>query len=137
MQFKEMAGTLRHTAHVPSQATAGTTDVWTVWLVPYDCEVTAVKFIPDAAITADGTNFSVYTVTNESTDGTGTADVATRTWAATNSVAQVADSLTLGTDSGDTTLTAGDVVSVVKSIGGTGLTIPDGLLVIDYRLTGI
>lgn len=136
IKWRELRGTVREHFHVPSQATAGTADVWTMLVALYDLEVLAVRFVPDAAITADATDYSVYTVTNEGTDGTGTNDVATRSWAATNSVAQVPDTLTLGSAT-DVLVSAGEVVSVVKTVGGTGLTIPDGRLVVDYRFTGV
>lgn len=135
MQFSELGGTLQVTAYVPSQATAGTVDNWPVWRAPLKCVVTAVSFVPSAAITANGTNYSDYTLTRYTAGASGTT-VATRSWAATNSVAETPEALTLSGTAANLLLAVDDTLSVVKSVGGTGLTIPDGLLVIRYQLTG-
>lgn len=135
MNFGELSGTLQATAYVPSQATAGTVDNWPVWQAPLKCKITAVSFVPSAAVTANGTNYSDYTVTRYTAGATATS-VAVRTWAAANSVAETPEVLTLSATAANLLLAAEDTLSVVKSVGGTGLVIPDGLLVIRYQLTG-
>jgi hypothetical protein len=132
MLERQISGTRQHTAYVPAQGTAGTDDNWPVWTAPCDLEVTAVKFTPSAAITADGTNFSTYTVKNK-VAGAGTASVAARAWSATNSVASTPESFTLDTTAANLLVNAGDSLEVVKTHGGTGLVIPDGLLTFSYK----
>ncbi len=134
-QFKQLGGDLVHQAYLPSQATAGTDDNWPVWTPPAKAVITGVKFVPSAAITADPTNNSVYTLTNK-VAGAGSTSMATRTWAATNSVASTPESMTLSGTAANLLANAGDNIEIVKTHGGTGLVIPDGLLVITYRLTG-
>lgn len=134
--LSELRGTHRQRAYVPSQATAGTVDNWPVWQAPHKCEITAVTFVPSAAITADGTNFSTYTLTRK-TAGASSTTVATRAWSATNSVASTPEALTLSGTAANLLLAVDDTLEIVKSVGGTGLVIPDGLLVINYKLTGV
>lgn len=136
MQFKEMRGPVTHQAYVPSQATLGTVDNWPVFRTAYDCQITAVTFIPSAAITANATHNSIYTLTRY-TAGASATTVATRSWAATDSVAETPEAMTLSATAANLLLTAADTLSVVKSITGNGLVIPDGLLVITYKLTGV
>lgn len=129
----ELRGTLRHQHYLPSQGTAGTDDNWPVWVAPANATVTAVQFVPSAAITADGTNFSTYTLTNKTT-GAGSTTVATRAWSATNSVASTIESFTLSATAANLDVASGDSLEVVKTHGGSGLTIPDGTIVISYKL---
>lgn len=135
MQFAELGGTLQVTAYVPSQATAGTDDNWPVWQAPLKCKITAVNFVPSAAITANGTNFSTYTLTRYTAGASG-ATVASRAWSATDSVAETPEAMTLSGTAANLLLAVDDTLSVVKTHGGSGLTIPDGILVIRYQLTG-
>lgn len=136
MQLKETRGSITHQAYVPSQATAGTVDNWPVFRAQFDCEITAAVFVPSAAVTANGTNYSVYTLTRY-TAGASATTVATRSWAATDSVAETPESLTLSGTAANLLITAADTLSVVKTVGGTGLVIPDGLLIVTYKLTGV
>jgi len=135
MQFAELGGTLQATAYVPSQATLGTDDDWPVWQAPLKCEITAVKFVPSAAVTANATHYSIYTLTRYTAGATATT-VATRTWAATDSVAETPEAMTLSATAANVLLAADDTLAMVKTHGGNGLVIPDGLVVIRYKLTG-
>jgi hypothetical protein len=132
-QLKELGGTMQHTTYLPSQGTAGTDDHWQVWNPQFNATVTGVKFVPNAAITHDATNFSTYTLTNKGT-GAGTTSMATRAWSATDSVADTPESMTLSGTAANLLVTSGDAVSMVKTHGGTGLVIPAGVLVIQYTL---
>ncbi len=136
MRNNEIRGTLRKTLYVPSQATLGTDDNWPVWMAQHKCKITAVQFVPSDAVTANGTNYSVYTLTRY-TAGANATTVATRTWAATNSVASTPESMTLSGTAANLLLAVNDTLEIVKTHGGNGLVIPDGLLVIDYQLTGV
>lgn len=135
MNFNELSGTLQVVAYVPSQATANTVDNWPVWQAPAKCQVTSVKFVPSANITANGTNYSTYTLTRYTAGASG-ATVATRAWSATDSVAETPESMTLSGTAANLLLAVDDTLSVVKTVAASGLTIPDGLLVIRYQLTG-
>lgn len=135
MQFKEIAGNLTQQAFLESIGNAASTGNLPAFRAPLDCQVTAVALVPSAAITADPTNFATYTLTRH-TAGASAATVATRAWSATNSVALTAESMTLSGTAANLLLTAGDTLSIVKTVGGTGLLIPACLIVITYQLTG-
>jgi hypothetical protein len=135
MQFSELGGTLQAHAYVPAQATLGTDDNWPVWQAPLKCQITGVTFVPSDAITANATHYSIYTLTRYTAGAAGAA-VASRTWAATNSVAETPEAMTLSGTAANLLLAVNDTLSVVKTHGGNGLVIPDGLLVIRYQLTG-
>lgn len=136
MQYREIAGTLRHNAYVPAQATLGTDDNWPVFVAPCDLQITGVRFVPSANITADATHYSIYTLTNK-VAGAGTTSIATRSWAATNSVASTPEEFTLSGTAANLLVNADESIEMVKTHAGNGLVIPDGLVVISFKLTGI
>src|SRR5262245_59545546 len=116
----ERRGTLIHDTYIPSQATLGTDDNWCLFYAPYDCQITAVTYIPNDAITPNGTHYSTYTLTRYTAGASGTS-VATRAWSATNSVAETAESFTLSATAANLLMTAADTLSMVKTHTGNGL----------------
>lgn len=136
MQQKEMGGLLTASFYVPSQATLGTVDNWPLWQAPAKVQIVSATFVPSAAVTANGTNYSIYTLTRYTAGATGTS-VATRSWAATDSVAETPEAMTVSATAANLILAAADTLSMVKSVGGSGLVIPDGALHVSYRYYGI
>lgn len=132
MQVKDLNGDHTFALPIPGQATAGTADEWPSLVVPFRCRITAAKWVPSAAVTANGANYATLGVRNRGDDGTGTAVAATRSYAATNSTAFVGDAMVLGA-SATLNLDAGDVVTVEKLVTGTGLAIPDGVVVLTVQ----
>lgn len=128
MQLTELAGSWH--IQIPAYTMAGaTTDREDVAIhVPYNMTVTAVYWTPQAAVTANGTNYSTLSLRNRLQDASGTALPASRSYAATNSVAWVPEAMTLSTTAADLSLTAGDVLTVQMIHTGTGLVIPAGTL---------
>jgi hypothetical protein len=135
MQQKEMGGLLQVDFYVPAQATLGTDDNWPLWQAPNKVQIVSVTFIPSAAITANATHYSIYTLTGY-TAGASAATVASRTWAATDSVAETPEAMTLGA-AADLILAADDTLSMVKTHGGNGLVIPDAALIVRYKNYGV
>jgi len=131
-QLKELGGTFTAAENVPAFAAAGTDGNIPVWQPQFNATVTGITFIPSAAVTADGTNYTVYTVTNKGS-GSGSTSVATRSWAATNSVASTPEAMTLSGTAANLNVTAGDNIEVVKTHGGTGLAVAVGRIVITYK----
>lgn len=129
MKTSELRGDHVQTTYVPGQATAGTEDDWVVLVAPFDLTITGIKWVPNAAITADGTNYFVLQALN------GATVVASRSYAATNSVALTAEDMTLSATAADLNLSAGDELVIHKetTAGGTGLAMPDGLVQVLYR----
>jgi hypothetical protein len=135
-QLKEISGVLTQQVFLESVGAAGTTGNLPAFRAPGKIEVVSAALVPAAAITANGTNFSVYTLTRH-TAGAGAATVATRTWAATDSAALTPEEMALSGTAANLVLAAGDTLSIVKTVGGTGLVIPATLLVLSYRYAGV
>ncbi len=137
MQMNEIRGTIVQRIFVPGQATAGTVDDWSLMAVTYDLKLIAVKLVPNAAITANGTNFFDLAVINKGAAAAGSTSMATRSWAATNSAAFVAESMTLSATAANLLAVAGDVLDLNRTVTASGLAMPDMLVEVHYQLTGI
>lgn len=115
--------TQRLEGNFPAQGTAATTGSTTVGEAQANGNVTAATLTFNAAVTGVATNNRVFTVQNKGQDGTGTAAVATATFAAgTNAAANDEFALTLGT----TGVAENDVLALVETVNGTGMTHPGG-----------
>jgi hypothetical protein len=134
MQLIEMSGTLIDRLFVPGQATAGTVDDWTLKVVDIKLTLVAVKLVPNAAITANGTNFFDLAVINKGAAAGGSTSMATRSWAATNSVAFVSESMTLSATAANLNAAAGDVLDLQRTVTASGLAMPDMLVELHYKL---
>lgn len=132
MQLKDMQGDHTFTIFVAGQGTAGTVDEWAGFTAPFRCVVTAVKWTPNAAITADPTNYFSLVVKNR-VAGAGTTAIATRAYSATNSVAFTPETVSLTGTAADLRIAAGDLVSVAKTVAASGLAMPDGLVQVTVR----
>lgn len=130
-KLKDLQGDHVLSCDVAGQATAGTADEWTIGQVPFRATVTAVAFIPNAAITGAATNFFTANVRNRGAAGAGSTAVALRAYSnGNNAAAFVADALTLqaGVD-----VAEGDILTLEKLISGTGLAMPDGTVVVKLK----
>lgn len=131
-QEKELRGDRTLLIAVPGQATAGTADEFSGVVAPINLKITGVKWIPAAAITANATNYFTLTLRNRTT-GAGAALPAQRSYAATNSVAFVAETMTLSGTAADLLVAAGDVLTVEKLVAASGLAMPDGVVQVTYQ----
>lgn len=131
-QENELRGDRTLLIPVPGQATAGTVDEFSGVVAPINMKITGVKWIPAAAITANATNYFTLTLRNRTT-GAGTAVPASRSYAATNSVAFVAEAMTLSGTAADLNVASGDVLTVEKLVTASGLAMPDGVVQVTYR----
>lgn len=96
----------------PAAAVTGA-DVWyTRFGLPGRWRFASVHLMPNNAQTANGTNFATYTLAR------GATTVATRSYAATDSVAGTAEALT---PAAGVEVVAGDIISWTKADSGTGL----------------
>lgn len=125
-QYKDLSGDLIFPIVVAGQATAGTADEFPGFVAPFNLKITAVKWLPAAAVTADGTNYFTLNLRNRKADASGTALPASRSYAATNSAAHVPEAMTLSATAADLNVNAGDVLTVSKVNAGTGLAMPKG-----------
>lgn len=131
MALKYARGPVLAQMRIPSHGNAASTGNKLAWRAPRKCTVTAAALVPDAAITADGTNYAIYTLTRH-TAGASATTVATRSWIATNSVALTEEAMTLSATAANLVLAEGDTLTVVKTVAASGLLIPDALLVVTY-----
>lgn len=136
MKTEDIAGTHVARTTILAQGTAGTADIWPVFKAPGDITITAVTWIPAAAVTGAATHNSALALQNRGgTDGTGTTAItATKTYDnGVNSVAFDAEALTLSGTAANLNCAEGDVVALVRTINGNGLASPDGLLEVEYK----
>jgi hypothetical protein len=100
-----------------TQVAADTTRDWYLpFVLPGKWLIESVKWMPHDAITADGTDYCVFTLTN----ATQTQTIGTRSYAATDSVAGTVESITTPTGLA-AVLTQGDTLKLAKTDPGTGL----------------
>lgn len=119
---------------IGAQGTAGNADSWVCFYCPAAIVVTAVKWIPNAAVTGAATNNFALSLINKGAANAGTAVVTTaKTYDnGVNSVANTPEALTLGATA-DLNCAAGDVLTLVRTVNGSGLASPDGKLLIFYK----
>lgn len=134
MQEKEISGERIVRYFVPGQATAGTVDDWVLFVCHQNITLTAVKLIPNAAITANGTNYFDLAVINKGAAAGGSTSMATRSWIATNSVAFVGESMTLSGTAANLLAASGDVLDLQRTVTGTGLAMPDMHVELRFKL---
>lgn len=96
------------------QATANGTSTTVLPAVPFAGVVSGARLIPATALTGDGTNNRVFTLKN------GATTVATLTTTA-NQVAGTPVSLTLSATAADLVVAAGAYLTLVETVGGTGV----------------
>jgi hypothetical protein len=119
--------------NVPAIAvgTAGNDDVTVIGPVPFNGVVTAVSYIPKAAITGAATNNRTVSVVNKKQDGSGTTAVATLTFGnGTNAAAFDEKAIPLSGTAANLAVAAGDVLAFASTHNGTGIADPGGQLVV-------
>lgn len=112
---------------VPAVATAASDDT-VLAQSPYAGVVAAVDFVPEAAITGAATNNRAVSLVNKGQAGTGTAVVASLTFASgTNATANNEVALTLSATAADLVVAEGDTLQWRSVANGTGLADPGGI----------
>jgi hypothetical protein len=109
-----------------AQATAGTTESFVIGEAQINATVTEVSIVPNGPLTADATNNRVFTITNTGQAGAGVVAIATLSTniAGGNWVAFDEKLATLSGTAANLVIAAGDVLSCVETIGGTGVAHP-------------
>lgn len=134
--FKELRGSIKDAMFVETTGNAASTGGGVQFVAPHKLTVVAATLIPHAAITANGTDYAILTLTRH-TAGASATTVATRSWAATNSVAHTEESMTLSGTAANLILAQGDTLAILKTVAGNGLVIPNVLLVVTYQFAGV
>ncbi|GGM75549.1 hypothetical protein GCM10012275_52810 [Longimycelium tulufanense] len=114
---------------VPAVATAGNNEDTVIGQAPFDCTVTAVQYVPEAAITGAATNHRSVELVNKGADGTGTTSVASLAFDdGVNASAYDERAITLSGTAANLDLTAGDTLQWRSLAVGTGITDPGGVV---------
>lgn len=114
---------------VPAVSTAGNDDDTVLCQAPFDCTVTAVEYVPEAAITGAATNHRTVSLVNKGQAGSGTTTVASLTFDnGVNATANNERALTLTGTTADRNLSAGDTLQWRSIHVGTGITDPGGVV---------
>lgn len=132
-KINELSGDLDFEFFIAGTA-AGTAIEWPLMVAPFNAQVQSAKWVPAAAVTANGTNFATLSFRNRTGAGAGAAVPASRAYSATNSVAQISEAMTLSGTAADLLLALGDVLTLGVVHSGTGLTIPAGLVQVKLRV---
>lgn len=112
---------------VPAVATATSTNT-TALEAQFQGTVTAVTYVPSAAITGAATNNRTVALVNKGASGSGSTTIATLTFASgTNASANVETAVTLSGTAANLVVAAGDVLQWQSTANGTGLADPGGL----------
>ena len=115
--------------NVPAVSTAGNDDDTVLGQAPFECTVTAVQYIPEAAITGADTNSRTVSLVNKGQAGSGTTTVASL--ALTNGVNAAANdekTVTLSGTAANLVLAAGDTLQWRSIHVGSGITDPGGVV---------
>ncbi len=130
-----------HTLRLALAAMTGATadDEFALGLVPTDTDalvtITGAKWIPDAAVTHNASNYTTLAVRDRKADASGTELLATRSYAATDSVAFVAESMILDTTAANLIIAGGHTLTVQRLHSGTGLALPAGIVEVTYQFS--
>lgn len=101
-----------------------------------DVQITGIYFVPSAAVTAHGTNFATLLVDKRDGAGgaaTNLATFATDTVTTDDMAAFVPKALPLTATTADLILSAGNVLTIEITKGGTGVVIPRGSWIVNYE----
>ncbi|MFK8844683.1 hypothetical protein [Streptomyces sp. Ac-502] len=116
-------------ADVPPVSTAGNDDDTVLAQAPFACTVTAVEYVPEAAITGAATNNRTVSLVNKGQAGSGSTAVATLNF--DNGVTAAANNervIPLSGTAANLALAAGDTLQWRSVHIGTGITDPGGLV---------
>lgn len=137
-QLRDTAGKFVVTQNLPAtMLTAGTDDDVAVMRAPFNLKVTAVRFLPHAALTGETDTATVLEARNRGTDGQGTTSIASHTFDDDHdAVAFAPIDFTLSATAANLLVEEGEVISVRKTHTSTGHVI-DGAIEIEYESAGV
>jgi hypothetical protein len=116
-------------ADVPAVSTAGNSDDSVLTQAPFAGTVTAVEYIPEAAITGAATNNRTVSLVNKGQAGSGTTVIATLNFASgVNATANDQKTIPLSATAADLVIAEGDVLQWRSVAVGTGIADPGGLV---------
>lgn len=115
--------------NVPAVSTAGNDDDTVLGQAPFDCTVTSVQYVPEAAITGAATNHRTVSLVNKGQAGSGTTTVASLTFDnGINATANDEKTITLSGTAANLVLAAGDTLQWRSIHVLTGIADPGGVV---------
>lgn len=114
--------------NVSAAATAASDDT-VVGQAPFDCTVTKVEYVPEAAITGADTNSRTVSLVNKGQAGSGSTTVASLAFTSgVNAAANDEKAVTLSGTAANLDLSSGDTLQWRSVAVGSGLADPGGLV---------
>lgn len=120
---------------LPAEGTAGTGGVYVLGVAPFAGHLTRASYLPDVAVTGPATNYKTLQVQNRGATGVGTTIMA-NLFLTTGQNAPQADETVIPLSGVPANLdfVQGDVIALVSTVTGTGMTLPTGAVEVDlYR----
>jgi hypothetical protein len=115
--------------NVPAVSTAGNDDDTVLGQAPFDCVVTKVEYVPEAAITGAASNHRTFSLVNKGQAGSDTTTVATLAFdSGVNATANNEREITLAEDEENLELAAGDTLLWRSVHVGDGIADPGGVV---------
>jgi hypothetical protein len=116
----------------PAEGTAGTGGVYPVAKAPFAGHVGAVSVVPDALITGVASNYKTIALQNRGQAGSGTTVMASRACSSGNNAPQADETaLALSGTATDYDFAEGDILAIVTTVTGTGMTLPGMAVMLD------
>lgn len=113
---------------VPAVSTAGSSEDTVIGQAPFAGTVTAVQYVPEAAITGAATNNRAVSLVNKGQAGSGSTVVATLTFGSgTDAAANNEVALTLSATAANRVVAEGDTLQWRSVANGTGMIDPGGI----------
>ncbi len=121
--------------HEVADGSAGATGTYWAVKVPWNVQILEVVVCPGGALTADNTNNAVLTLAKADGLGGAATTVATLTTnaASGNWVADTFKNFTLSATFANTLVNDGQILTLKKTVGGTGVVVPVSYITIRYR----
>jgi hypothetical protein len=121
---------------MPADTAAGNTWERAIFVAQQTCTILAVEIVPDATI-GDGTNYMALDVLDKADDGSGTTSILSGSPPIEindSPPLDAFDAISFGI-SGSPQLTADDVLTLKKTLGGgTNEAFPGGLIMVEYEI---
>lgn len=111
-------------ANVPAQGTAGSAQDQTIGEAPVKGTVSSVSIIPEAALTANATNYRTFRLINKGQNGAGStvvASFATDTPTTDDLAAFDEKAIPLSGTAANLEVAEGDVLAIDETVTGTGV----------------
>ncbi|MFJ7176410.1 hypothetical protein ACIQXA_08380 [Streptomyces massasporeus] len=115
--------------NVPAVSTANASDDTVLGQAPFDCTVTSVEYVPEAAITGAATNHRAFSLVNKGQAGSASTTVATLAFdSGVNATANNERAITLSGTAANLDLSAADTLQWRSVAVGTGIADPGGVV---------